>query len=84
LPVSVTPTPRRTRLKRLRAAKLPNSVHAPIAASGERNKRADVRIDAIGNGRKVARTAVAVDGRSPGQDRIHQADAESGHYRLAR
>jgi hypothetical protein len=40
LPVSVTPTPRRTRLKRRRAAKLPNRVQASIAASGDRNRRA--------------------------------------------
>jgi hypothetical protein len=39
--------------------------------------------DAIGHGRTVARTAVGVDGWSPGQDRVHQADAESGHYGLA-
>jgi hypothetical protein len=53
LPVSVTPTPRRTRLKRLRAAKLPNSVHASIAASGERNKRADAVYFGSHSGRGV-------------------------------
>jgi len=42
-----------TRLKRLRAAKLPNNVHASIAASDERNKRADAVYFGSHSGRGV-------------------------------
>ena len=43
-----------------------------------------VRVNAIGNGRKVARTTERIDSGPRGHDRVHQTDTESGHYCLAR